>query len=91
MGDFRVHPLEAIQKWYAVVFLALSFLEWYRYELRDQGLILHSVSEVIQVHRQMHEHQLLTAACQEALHRGSVEKAVERFLRKEIPALDLVS
>jgi len=91
LGDFRVHPVEAIQKWYAVVFLVLSFLEWYRYELRDQGLILHSVSEVIQVHREMHEHQVLTAACQEALHRGSVEKAGERFLGKEIPALHLVS
>ena len=91
LGDFRVHPLEAIQKWYAVVFLVLSFLEGYRSELRDQGLILHSVSEVIQVHREMHEYQVLTAACQEALHRGSVEKAVERFLGNEIPALDLVS
>jgi hypothetical protein len=91
LGDFRVHPVEAIQKWYAEVFLVLSFLEGYRYKLRDQGLILHSVSEVIQVHRQMHEHRVLTAACQEALHRGSVEKAVRRFLGKEIPALDLVS
>ena len=91
LGDFRVHPVEAIQKWYAVVFLVLSFLEGYRYKLRDQGLILHSVSEVIQVHREMHEHRVLTAACQEALHRGSVEKAVRRFLGKEIPALDLVS
>jgi transposase len=91
LGDFRVHPLEAIQKWYAVVFLVLSFLEEYRYELRDQGLILRSVSEVIQVHREMHEHQALTAACREALHRGSVEKAVECFLAKEIPVLALVS
>jgi hypothetical protein len=91
LGDFRVHPVEAIQKWYAVVFLVLSFLEWHRYQLRDQGLILHSVSEVIRFHRQMHERQVLIVACQEALQRGSVEKAVERFLAKEVPALALVS
>ena len=50
LGDFRVQPFEAIQKWYAVVFLVLAFPEWRRHELRQQGLILQSVSEVIQVH-----------------------------------------
>jgi len=87
LGDFRVEPFEAIQKWYAVVFLVLAFLEWRRYELRDQGLIPHSLSEVIQVHRQMHERRVLIAACQEALQRGSVEKAVEQFFGNETPAL----
>jgi hypothetical protein len=91
LGDFRVHPFEAIQKWYAVVFLVLAFLEWRRYELRKRGLLLESVSEVIRVHRQMHERQVLMAACQEALQSGSVEKAVEHFVGNEIPALGLVS
>ena len=91
LGDFRVQPFEAIQKWYAVVFLVLAFPEWRRHELRQQGLILQSVSEVIQVHREMHERQLQIPACQEALQKGSVEKAVERFLGNEIPALGLVS
>jgi len=91
LGDFRVRPYEAIQKWYAVVFLVLAFLEWYRYELSDKGLILQSVSEVIQVHRHMHERKLLIAACQEALQSGSAEKVAERFLGTEYAAIALVS
>lgn len=91
LGDFRVQPYEAIQKWYAVVFLVLSFLEWHRYELRKRGLLLQSVSEVIRVHREMHERQVLTAACREALQTGSVEKAVERFLGSGVLVADLVS
>ena len=91
LGDFRVHPFEAIQKWYAVVFLVLAFLEWRRYELRNQGLLLQSVSEVIQMHREMHEREILTAACQEALRSGSAEKAVARFLGNRFPVFAVVS
>ena len=37
LADFRVQSYEAIEKWFAVVFLALGFLQWRLNHERAQG------------------------------------------------------
>ncbi len=80
LGDFRLHSYEAIHKWYTVVHLALTFLQWRLYETRVQGQSPRSVAEVIQLHRQEHAREMLIAACREAIAKGTVEKVVDRFV-----------
>ncbi len=80
LGDFRLHSYGAIHKWYSVVHLALTFLQWQLYEARSRGEPLNSVADVIQLHRQHHAREVLLAACREAIASGTVESIVERFI-----------
>ncbi len=80
LGDFRLHNYEAIHKWYTVVHLALTFLQWRLYQARWQGQPLNSVADVIQLHRTEHARDVLIAACREAIATGNVESVVERFI-----------
>ena len=80
LGDFRMHTLEAIEKWYAVVHLVLTFLQWRLHEARARGHPLHSVADVIRLHRAEHAQALLTAACQEAIRCGDIEPVLARFI-----------
>ena len=80
LGDFRLHSYEAIHKWYTVVHLTFTFLQWRLYEARAQGDSLRSVADVIRVHRQEHAQEMLIAACTEAIATGSVDSVVKRFI-----------
>lgn len=80
LGDFRLHSYEAIHKWYSVVHLTLTFLQWRLYNARSRGEPLASVADVIQLHRQEHAREVLMSACREAITTGSVESVVERFI-----------
>jgi transposase len=80
LGDFRLHNYEAIHKWYTVVYLALTFLQWRLYQARSQGQPLSCVADVIQRHRTEHAQNVLIAACREAIATGNVESVVERFI-----------
>ena len=88
MGDFRLHSYEAIHKWYTVVHLTLTFLQWRLYESLAQGGSIRSVANVMALHRQEHAREMLIAACHEARREADlfeiatviVEKVVERFI-----------
>jgi hypothetical protein len=79
LGDFRVQSFEAAEKWYAIVFLALAYLQW-RLNHSDgprQGMAL---SDIIRQHRAEHGHQVLTAACTQAIQAGDIRPVLQRFL-----------
>ena len=80
LGDFRVQAYEAIEKWYAVLHLVLTFLQWRLHEAREQGLPLRSLAEVIRQQRAEHAQEVLTSACQEAIQMGSIEPVLQRFI-----------
>lgn len=80
LGDFRVQPHEAIEKWYTVVYLVLTFLQWRQYESRKQSIPFKSVSEVIRHHRAEHAIKLLRCACEEVMKTGSVEEVIQHFV-----------
>lgn len=81
LGDFRVQSFEAAEKWYAIVFLALAYLQW-RLNHSDgprQGVAL---SDIIRQHRAEHGRQVLTAACTQAIQVGDIQLVLQRFLRR---------
>ena len=80
LGDFRVQAYEAIEKWYAVLHLVLTFLQWRLYEAGKQGQPLYSLADVIRQHRAEHAREVLISACQQAIQMGSIEPILERFI-----------
>ena len=73
-------PYEAIEKWYAVVHLVLTFLQWRLYQAWASGKAWDSLAEVIRQHRAEHARALLIAACEEAIQAGCMEPVLERFV-----------
>lgn len=79
LADFRVHSFEAVEKWYAIIFLALTYLQW-RFNNALQSEPFASIAEVIHRHRQEHARQLLQDACQQVLDTGQVEPVLARLM-----------
>jgi hypothetical protein len=80
LGDFRLQSYEAISKWYAIVYLVLTFLYWQRYEHEKTHRRTTTLSEVMTRIRQEHQRDILRAACEEAARGTPVEQVLERFL-----------
>ena len=84
LGDFRLQAYEAIKKWYAVLHLVLTFLQWRLHEARARGQPLRSLADVIHQHRAEHAREVLTSACQEAIQTGSIEPVLQRFIAEPV-------
>jgi DDE superfamily endonuclease len=80
LGDFRLQSYEAIEKWYAVVYLVLVYLYWRRYEAGEAHGHTPSLSEVMTGIRQDHQREVLRAACEEVAAGTRVEAVLERYL-----------
>jgi hypothetical protein len=79
LADFRVQSYEATEKWFAVVFLALAFLQW-RVNHAPAEERLRSVADVVRHHRSEHARTLLETACQEAAKLTDYHPVFKRFL-----------
>ena len=79
LADFRVQSYEATEKWFAVVFLALAFLQW-RVNHAPAEERLRSVADVVRQHRSEHARTLLETACQEAAKLTDYLPVFKRFL-----------
>jgi len=96
LGDFRVRSYEAVDKFMAVVLLALAYLQ--HRQLLDtcststatsgNGQPRLSLADVIRLHREEHMCDWLTGACQEAVAprratfaTGDVDAVLQRYLR----------
>lgn len=79
LADFRVQSYEATEKWFAVVFLALVFLQW-RVNHASAEERLRSVADVVRQHRFEHARTLLETACQEAAKLTDYLPVFKRFL-----------
>ena len=79
LADFRVQSYEATEKWFAVVFLALAFLQW-RVHHAPAEERLRSVADVVSQHRSEHARTLLETACQEAAKLIDYLPVFKRFL-----------
>jgi hypothetical protein len=87
LGDFRLQSYEAIEKWYAVVYLTLTYLYWRSYEERDSYGRTTSLSAVMTRIRHDHQREVLRAACAEVAGGTPVEAVLERYLGKNrLPA-----
>lgn len=82
LGDFRLQSYEAIEKWYAVVYLALAFLYWQCYEDRDTCGRTTGLSEVMLRLREAHQEEVLRAVYEEGLRRTPVDEVLARYLKR---------
>jgi len=79
LADFRVQSYEATEKWFAVVFLALVFLQW-RLNHAHAKEPWHSLADVVRQHRYAHARTLRETACQEAAKLSDYLPVLKRFL-----------
>ena len=79
LADFRVQSYEATEKWFAIVFLALGFLQW-RLNHAHAKADVHSLADVVRQHRYEHARTLLETACQEAAQVRDYFPVLKRFL-----------
>ena len=79
LADFRVQAYEATEKWFAMVFLALVFLQW-RFNQAHAKEHWQSLGDVVRHHRYEHARALLETACQEAAKLRDYLPVLERFL-----------
>ncbi|MFZ0548773.1 MAG: hypothetical protein WAM60_25205 [Candidatus Promineifilaceae bacterium] len=75
LGDFRVQSVEAVEKWFAIVFLAYTYLQW-RFNHAAPSCQLKSVADIIRLHRQEHARQLLQASCEVAIQCQDMARAI---------------
>jgi hypothetical protein len=80
LGDFRLRSYEAINKWYAVVYLVLVYLYWQSYEARKSHGKPMSLSEVLARLRDEHQRAVLRAACEEAASGIPIAQVLERYM-----------
>ncbi len=83
LADYRVHSLEAILKYHAVVFLSLAYLQWRLVCRRARAATVagETVADMIRLHRHEHLVGLVTAVAEAAKTRLSIKTVVKRFVR----------
>ena len=84
LGDFRVQSYEAIEKWFAIIFLAYTFLQW-RLNHTKPDERFKVVADVIRAHRQQHARHVLEAACNLAVACEDVTEVLQRFVSRRSP------
>lgn len=82
LGDFRMQSYEAIEKWYAEVYLTLAFLYWQRYEDSAKHKRTTSLSEVLSRMRADHNRAVLQAACEEMAAGAELDDVLQRYLQE---------
>ncbi len=80
LGDFRLQPYEAIDKFCTVVHLAWAYVQWRLARNTDHRV--RTPADVIRLHRDEHARDWLIGACQEAIACGDINAVVQRFLRQ---------
>jgi hypothetical protein len=80
LGDFRLQSFEATQKWFAVVMLAMNYLQYQAAEAYLQEQSVCSLADVIRQHRLAHWRQFLRKALTQLLHSGDIEATIESLL-----------
>lgn len=79
LGDFRVQSYEAVEKWFAIIFLAYTFLQW-RLNHTQPDERFKVVADVIRHHRRQHARHVLEAACEFAVICESMPQVLRRFV-----------
>jgi hypothetical protein len=79
LGDFRVQSVEAIEKWYALVFLTYAYLQRRLAEERSEQI--RTIADVIRRHQQEHLAIVLRMACVLARRTKDIHAAIDRFFQ----------
>ena len=85
LGDFRVQSFEAVEKWYAIVFLALTYLQW-RLNHTKGPHRAPNLAAIIRQHREEHAYRVLVSACEQAIRSRDLDAVIQRFISRRQPA-----
>ena len=80
LGDFRLRYYERITRYFDLVCLTLAYLHWRRVE--ESNADVHTLSDVIALHRQDQQRTFLHYFGEQTLKLGSVELAIAELLAK---------
>jgi len=80
LGDFRLQPYEAIDKFCVVVHLAWAYVQWRLGHCDNHRA--RNPADVIRLHRDEHAQDWLRGACMEAISTGDLESVLHRYLRQ---------
>lgn len=80
LADFRLQSYEAIEKWYAVVYMVLIYLYWRRYEGAASPRAATGLSAVLADIRQQHQQEVLRHVCEEAARGTPVDQILKKYL-----------
>lgn len=95
LGDYQMQRFEAIEKFHAVVFLALAYLQYrlvqslasaYQAGHSPTPDLPRTLADTIRLHRAEHDVQLLETVSRMALQCGSVVPVLAKFLRPFSPS-----
>lgn len=79
LSHFRVQSYEAAEKWFAIIFLAYTFLQWrLNHSSKDERFKV--VADVIRDHRLQHAQHVLEKACELAIKCGDMSQVLNRFI-----------
>jgi len=84
LGHFRVQSVEAVEKWFAIVFLAYTYLQW-RLNHAPAAQRLKTVADIMRLHRQEHARHLLRASCVVAIQCQDLAQVFRRFIHQPSP------
>ena len=87
LSDFRLQSFEATEKWFAVVLLALNYLQFQVAQQLVQSHTRASPAEVIRQHRRAHAQAVLRYVAERVLKTKNIEAALQPFLIEECPAV----
>jgi hypothetical protein len=92
LADYRLQSLDAIEKYHAVVFLTLAYLQWRLICRRRDAPALprENVADMIRLHRYEHQVKLITAVVTMAQRGRSLTAILARFVRA-VPAAGLAT
>jgi hypothetical protein len=80
LGDFRLQSFEAAQKWFAVVTLAINYLQFRLAQAYLENRSSASLADFIRQHRLEHFRLLLRSVISETLQTQQVEAAIQKLL-----------
>jgi hypothetical protein len=80
LGDFRLQRFEAIERWFAVVTLAINYLQYEQMQIYLDSQKLVNYAEIIRRHRLSHFQALLRKVISEALRTGQIEEVIQQFM-----------
>ena len=80
LGDFRLQSFEATEKWFAVVILAINFLQFQAAQAYLRSRTRQPLADFIRQHRLAHLQVLLRTVIKQARQSQDVDEILERFL-----------
>jgi hypothetical protein len=87
LGDFRLHTFEASDKWFAVVLLALNYLQFQQAQQYAPSRPHPTLADIIRQHRLDHSQGLLRAVAEQVLQTGDSEAVLRRFITRDGPVV----